>query len=93
VSEWPTEGAAVDTAGASFDLSLSTSSWYDAGVAIGYNQTIAATYLPGQLVTTLPVGCAAPYTRGAAFYLCGNTWFSAVYGANGALYYRAISVP
>jgi hypothetical protein len=93
VSEWPTEGGAVDTTAAPFDISLAASGWYDAGVATGYNQTIAATYPPGQLVTTLPVGCAAPYTRGAAFYLCGNTWFSAVYGANGALYYRAITVP
>jgi hypothetical protein len=55
------------------------------------NQT-NLTYEPGQIVTTLPVGCAA-YTRGAAFYLCGSTWFSGVYGPNGELYFRVISAP
>ncbi len=99
VSGWPTEGAAVDTAGASFDISLSTSGWYDAGVAPDYNLAPGTstpgqpTYVPGQIVTRLPVGCAAPYTRGAAFYLCGDTWFSGVYGSGGELYYRVISVP
>jgi hypothetical protein len=99
VSEWPTEGGAVDTTAASFDLSLATSGWYNAGVVPDYNLGAGTptpgqpTYIPGQIVTRLPVGCAAPYTRGAAFYLCGDTWFSGVYGSGGELYYRVISVP
>jgi hypothetical protein len=89
---WPTEGG-VDTTPGSFDISLATSGWYDASAAAtDYNQQ-GATYPPGQIVTSLPVGCAAPYTRGAAFYLCGDTWFSAVYAPDGTLYYRAITVP
>ena len=98
-SEWPTEGAAVDTGSAAFDISLATSGWYNAGEAPDYNLAAGTptpgqpTYIPGQIVTKLPVGCAAPYTRGAAFYLCGNTWFSGVYGSGGELYYRVISVP
>ena len=48
---------------------------------------------PGQLLTRLPAGCAAPYPHGPAFYLCGNSWFIAVYGPNGVLYYRMISPP
>jgi hypothetical protein len=47
----------------------------------------------GQFLTSLPAGCATPYPHGPAFYLCGNTWFSAVYGPNGVLYYRVISPP
>jgi hypothetical protein len=89
---WPTEGG-VDTTPGSFDISLATSGWYDASAAAtDYNQQ-GATYPPGQIVSRLPVGCAAPYTRGAAFYLCGDTWFSAVYAPDGTLYYRAITVP
>jgi hypothetical protein len=97
-SEWVNEGAGAETTG-DFDLSLfaHTPEWFNRGVPPAYNppapvNTTNLTYEPGQIVTTLPVGCAA-YTRGAAFYLCGSTWFSGVYGPNGALYFRVISTP
>lgn len=90
--DWATERSDVDTAAAGFNIALTTSGRYNAGAATSYNQP-ASMYAPGQIVTTLPAGCAAPYVRGAAFYLCGNTWFSGVYGPDGKLYFRAISVP
>jgi hypothetical protein len=94
--DWASEDA--DTATANFNLDLTTSGWHNAGVAADDNQPThltpgQPTYVPGQTVSTLPVGCAAPYTGGPAFYLCGNTWFSGVYGPNGELYYRVISLP
>jgi hypothetical protein len=97
-NSWVNGGAANETTG-DFNLSLfaNTPEWYEPGVAPPYNPSIPEnrtnlTYEPGQIVTTLPVGCAA-YTRGAAFYLCGSTWFSGVYGPNGELYFRVISTP
>jgi hypothetical protein len=30
--------------------------------------------------------------NGATYYLCGNTWFSPSYGANG-VYYRVVPTP
>ena len=97
-NNWVNEGAANETTG-DFNLSLfaNTPEWYEPGVAPPYNPSTPEnrtnlTYEPGQIVTTLPVGCAA-YTRGAAFYLCGSTWFSGVYGPNGELYFRVISTP
>jgi len=110
-SGWMSEGAPVpgapavndtDTGIANFNLSLSTSGWYNnynaGGVGTYYNPSVPTytpgqpTYVPGQVVSTLPVGCAAPYTNGAAFYLCGNTWFSGVYGPDGKLYYKVVTV-
>lgn len=97
-NEWVNEGAGAETTG-DFDLSLfaRTPEWYNRGGPPAYNpptpvNTTNLTYEPGQIVTTLPVGCAA-YTRGAAFYLCGSIWFSGVYGPNGELYFRVISTP
>jgi hypothetical protein len=94
---WATENTDETAGGFNLSLSATTPDWYNAGVPAGYTQTIPAnvtnlTYELGQIVTTLPVGCAA-YTRGPAFYLCGSTWFSGVYGPNGELYFRVISVP
>src|SRR5262245_15709889 len=90
---WAGEGVTDD---ASFNLSLSTNGWYNVP-APGFSQAIPnVTVLPpfqvGQVMTTLPVGCAA-YTRGAAFYLCGSQWFAGVYGPNGEVYFRVISPP
>jgi hypothetical protein len=97
-NDWVNEGAANETTGG-FNLSLfaNTPEWYNPGVPQTYNPPTPVnrtnlTYVPGQIVTTLPVGCAA-YTQGAAFYLCGSTWFSGVYGPNGQLYFRVISTP
>jgi hypothetical protein len=46
----------------------------------------------GQLVGVLPAGCITPTVQGTTYYLCGNTWFSAAYGANG-VYYRVVPGP
>ena len=104
---WTTEGAPipgapvgsdVEPGTANFDIAL-TSGWYNASPPSDYdfmaptNTPSQPTYVPGQVVTRLPVGCAAPYPRGAAFYLCGNTWFSGVLGPDGRLYFRVITVP
>ena len=52
----------------------------------------APTYSIGQLVGALPAGCITPTVQGTTYYLCGNTWFSAAYGANG-VYYRVVTAP
>jgi hypothetical protein len=91
-------GSDVDEGTANFNIAL-TSGWYNASPPTDYdfmaptNTPSQPTFVPGQVVTKLPVGCAAPYTRGAAFYLCGNTWFSGVLGPDGRLYFRVITVP
>ena len=54
--------------------------------------TTAANYSIGQLVGALPAGCITPTVQGTTYYLCGNTWFSAAYGANG-VYYRVVPSP
>ncbi len=54
---------------------------------------------PGTFSTTppgtgaLPAGCITPsVSGGGTYYLCGNTWFSPAYGANG-IYYRVVPTP
>ena len=56
--------------------------------------TVATTdsYSMGQMVAALPAGCITPTVQGTTYYLCGNTWFSAAYGANG-VYYRVVPGP
>ena len=57
--------------------------------------TVVATpgsYSMGQMVAALPAGCITPTVKGTTYYLCGNTWFSAAYGANG-VYYRVVPSP
>jgi hypothetical protein len=57
--------------------------------------TVVATpgnYSMGQMVAALPAGCITPTVQGTTYYLCGNTWFSAAYGANG-VYYRVVPGP
>src|SRR5437762_5295967 len=49
-------------------------------------------YSMGQMVAALPAGCITPTVQGTTYYLCGNTWFSAAYGANG-VYYRVVTAP
>jgi hypothetical protein len=46
----------------------------------------------GQVVAVVPAGCATPNVQGQSYYLCGNTWFSPSYGANG-VYYRVVPAP
>jgi len=50
------------------------------------------TYVMGGIYGALPAGCITPNVGGKAYYLCGNTWFSAAYGANG-VYYTAVPTP
>ena len=49
-------------------------------------------YAVGQIVAALPAGCITPNVQGTTYYLCGNTWFSPAYGANGT-YYRVVTGP
>ena len=44
------------------------------------------TYQMGAVYGALPAGCISPNVHGETYYLCGNTWFSPSYGANGVLY-------
>jgi len=50
------------------------------------------TYEMGAVYGALPAGCITPSVQGGTYYLCGNTWFSPSYGANG-VYYRVVSAP
>ncbi len=57
--------------------------------------TVVATpgnYSMGQMVAALPAGCITPTVQGTTYYLCGNAWFSAAYGANG-VYYHVVPGP
>ena len=49
--------------------------------------TTGVTYQMGAVYGALPAGCISPHvSSGGTYYLCGNTWFSPSYGANGVLY-------
>ena len=51
------------------------------------------TYQMGAVYAALPAGCISPkVSAGGTYYLCGNTWFSPSYGANGVLY-RVVPTP
>jgi len=63
---------------------------YSAGYAAG--SAASPTYVMGGIYTTLPAGCASPDVQGQTYYLCGNTWFSPSYGANG-VYHRVVPTP
>jgi hypothetical protein len=60
---------------------------YNAGVT-----TATVAYTTGQIVATVPAGCAQPVVQGVTYYLCGNTWFLPSYGANG-VYYKVVPTP
>jgi len=49
-------------------------------------------YTMGEIVGAIPAGCAVPVVNGTTYYLCGDTWFTASYGANG-VYYRVVPTP
>ena len=91
-------GAAVASAGAavaSANTAAASSNAYNAGYSAGATSSGAAatpTYTVGQIAATLPAGCITPNVQGTTYYLCGNTWFSAAYGANG-VYYRVVTGP
>ncbi|WP_243313419.1 hypothetical protein [Fundidesulfovibrio agrisoli] len=52
----------------------------------------APAYAMGASYAQLPSGCILPEVGGRTYYLCGNTWFKPVYGANG-VYYVVIPTP
>jgi len=60
--------------------------------AAAANANAAATYVMDGVYAVLPAGCVTPDVGGKAYYLCGNTWFSAAYGANG-VYYKVVPTP
>src|SRR5271169_247906 len=68
----------------------------NANAAAGNANAAAAaanmSYTMGEIVATIPAGCAVPVVNGTTYYLCGNTWFTASYGANG-IFYRVVPTP
>jgi hypothetical protein len=49
-------------------------------------------YAMGAIYATLPAGCTSPNVQSETYYICGNTWFSPFYGANGVSY-RVVPTP
>ena len=87
-------GAAVASANANAanaNAAAASANAYNAGSTTS-PATTAAPYTTGQIVAKLPAGCITPTVQGTTYYLCGNTWFSAAYGANG-VYYRVVPSP
>ena len=84
-------GATVATAAVASTSAANSQAAYAAGYNAGAT-TAAVAYAPGQIVAVLPAGCATPTVNGQTYYLCGNTWFSPSYGANG-VYYRVVPTP
>lgn len=83
----PAIGTAVGTSGAN------AANANAAAAAAATASTYAIAYQMGAVYAALPSsGCAMPEVNGAMYYLCGNTWFSPAYGANG-VYYRVVPTP
>jgi len=53
---------------------------------------LALKVLGKNTVMVLPAGCITPNVGSGTYYLCGNTWFSPSYGADG-LYYKVVPTP
>jgi hypothetical protein len=77
-------GTAVGAAAASAQTSAAASNAYAAGYVAGASSP--APYAMGAIYSTLPTGCTMPSVQGETYYLCGNTWFSPFFGANGVSY-------
>ena len=72
--------ANANTAAANANVAASHANAAPAGAA-------NVTYQMGAVYGALPAGCISPkVSGGGTYYLCGNTWFSPSYGANGVLY-------
>ena len=52
----------------------------------------SGSYPMGSVHAALPAGCIQPNVSGGTYYLCGNTWFSPAYGANG-VHYTVVPTP
>ena len=84
-------GVAAGAAVASANKEAATSNAYAAGVAAGA-ASAPVVYAMGANYAAIPAGCTEPIVRGTSYYLCGNTWFKPMYGANG-VYYRVVPTP
>ncbi len=82
-------GVVVGAAVATEKSNAAASNAYSAGYAAGATNTA---YAMGAIYPAVPTGCVTPNVGGASYYLCGNTWFQAAYGANG-VYYRVVPAP
>src|SRR5271166_2503402 len=61
--------------------------------AAAANANAAAAFAMGSVHAALPAGCITPNVAGGGtYYLCGNTWFSPAYGANG-VHYTVVPAP
>jgi hypothetical protein len=87
-------GVAAGAAIASADKSAATTSAYNAGVAAGAAGAVPplGSYTMGANYAKLPPACTKPSVAGGTYYLCGNTWFKPMFGANG-VYYRVVPTP
>jgi len=91
-------GVAAGAAIASANTAAATSNAYAVGVAAGASASAPppprppARYALGANYATLPAGCTNATVGGTVYYLCGNTWFKPMYGANG-VYYRVAPTP
>ena len=91
-------GVAVGAAVASSNTAAATSNayaqGYNAGAASAPTTVVVASpsYVVGQFITALPVGCVTTAVAGKTYYLYGNTWFAPYYGANG-VYYQVVPTP
>jgi hypothetical protein len=88
---WAAAGAAVTGAVVGASIASANAS----AAAANANAAAAASnlaYSMGEIVATIPSGCTTPNVQGTTYYVCGNTWFSASYGANG-VYYRVVTAP
>jgi len=80
---------------ASANAAAATSSAYNAGVAAGAAIASAppgGVYYMGANYAVLPAGCMSTPVQGTSYWLCGNTWFRPLYGANG-VYYQVVPTP
>jgi hypothetical protein len=83
---WPVAGAAA--AGGFLGARLAAQQEAAAAAAA----PVVPSYTMGEIVPTLPAGCALSNVAGTSYYNCGGTWLSPSFGANG-VYYRVVPGP
>ena len=95
--------SAVISANTAAATSNAYNSGYNAGASTGSQQVVisqpapqpvAYNYTVGQTFAALPPGgiTSTATVQGTTYYLCGTTWFSPAFGANG-VYYRVVPPP